>query len=144
MHAGDSPYDTLNFVDIDSLRFDEDDRDSIDDQFDEISHLVSRDGGCFDPNQCAQLVSAKSASPDYPMMREETISIIARALDRLPENEVVALSLSFFGERPLAEVGEALGVSQSRACQIKKNAIRKLREQLGLLEHLRDALTDAI
>ena len=77
-------------------------------------------------------------TPDSMFLLSEAAEIVARAMDRLPDNEVTCLSACFWGGMQLKEVGEMLGVSESRACQIRKNALRKLREQARLIEHLRE------
>ena len=83
------------------------------------------------------LSSPARETPDFFLLHHEISSIIARALDRLPENEAICLSLYFFGEQSLSDIGEALGVSDSRVCQIRKRGLERLRDQMGLVEHLR-------
>jgi RNA polymerase sigma factor FliA len=52
------------------------------------------------------------------------------ALEQLPRREALVLSLVYFEDMTLAEVGEALGVSESRVGQIRSRALRRLREML--------------
>ena len=66
--------------------------------------------------------------------RKELRQHLAKALGTLPERERQILALSYDEELTLAEIGEVLGVSESRVCQLRTLAISRLRTTL------RDAL----
>ncbi len=79
-------------------------------------------GGSEDDNPLTQLMENG--------MREALI----RAIDRLPEREKLVLSLCYDQELNLREIGAVLDVTESRVCQIRGQAITRLRNQLrGLL-----------
>jgi RNA polymerase sigma factor FliA len=52
------------------------------------------------------------------------------ALKKLPEREQTVLSLYYFEELTLREIGEVLGVSESRACQLHARAVLSLQSLL--------------
>ena len=52
------------------------------------------------------------------------------ALERLPEREKTALALYYLQEMSLKEVGSVLGVTESRACQLCGQGIKRLRTRL--------------
>ena len=56
---------------------------------------------------------------------------LARALARLPEREKHILALYYEQELTLAEVGQVIGVSESRVSQLRTQAIARLRSMLG-------------
>lgn len=56
---------------------------------------------------------------------------IADAVDLLPEREKLVMSLYYEQELNLREIGEVLGVSESRVCQIHGQALLRLRTRLG-------------
>lgn len=60
----------------------------------------------------------------------EKISLIARALDRLPEKERLVITLYFYEELNLKEIGEILNVTESRASQIRSRALIRLKNYL--------------
>jgi RNA polymerase sigma factor FliA len=68
--------------------------------------------------------------------RKELRTHLARALRELPERERQILALSYEEELTLAEIGEVIGVSESRVCQLRSLAVSRLRsmlrESLGL------------
>ncbi len=61
-------------------------------------------------------------------MREE----LADAIDALPEREKRVMGLYYEQELNLREIGEILGVSESRICQLHTQAIARLRTRLRL------------
>lgn len=62
--------------------------------------------------------------------RKELREHLARALGGLPERERQILALSYEEELTLAEIGQVLGVSESRVCQLRSLAISRLRTAL--------------
>ncbi len=73
-----------------------------------------------------------SARPDplNNLLDSEKVEIIARALDRLPEKERLVVCLYFYEELNLKEIGEIIGVTESRASQIRSRALLRLRSYL--------------
>jgi len=73
------------------------------------------------------------AAADDPLdevLETETINLVARALDRLPEKERLVVTLYFYEELNLKEIGEIIGVSESRASQVRSRALIRLRTYL--------------
>lgn len=73
-----------------------------------------------------------SARPDplNSLLESERVGIIARALDRLPEKERLVITLYFYEELNLKEIGEIINVTESRASQIRSRALLRLRSYL--------------
>ncbi len=76
--------------------------------------------------------SLPSSRPDplNQLLDTERVEIIARALDRLPEKERLVITLYFYEELNLKEIGEIIGVTESRASQIRSRALLRLRSYL--------------
>jgi RNA polymerase sigma factor for flagellar operon FliA len=55
---------------------------------------------------------------------------LARAIGSLPEREKLVMSLYYDQELNLREIGELLGVTESRVCQIHGQAVLRLRARL--------------
>jgi RNA polymerase sigma factor for flagellar operon FliA len=71
-------------------------------------------------------------SEDYadPLMvveRRELRAMVARAVAALPERERTVVSLYYEQELTLREIGEIMGVTESRVCQIHTQATARLR-----------------
>jgi len=75
------------------------------------------------------LPSAKS-DPLSDLLGGERVEIVARALDRLPEKERLVITLYFYEELNLKEIGEIIGVTESRASQIRSRALLRLKTYL--------------
>jgi RNA polymerase sigma factor FliA len=61
---------------------------------------------------------------------QEIKSILAGAIDGMPERERLVLTLYYYEGLTLAEIGEVLGVTESRVCQIHTKGILQLRSRL--------------
>lgn len=63
--------------------------------------------------------------------REDFKKSLAQAIGGLPEREALVLALYYDEELNLREIGEVLGVSESRVCQIHGQAMVKLRARMA-------------
>jgi RNA polymerase sigma factor for flagellar operon FliA len=59
--------------------------------------------------------------------QEETKSFLHVTLSRLPEQERIVMALYYYEQMTLREIGEALGISESRVSQIHTRAVERLR-----------------
>ncbi len=77
-----------------------------------------------------EMLASRSGDPLSKLLGGEKVGLIARALDRLPEKERLVISLYFYEELNLKEIGEILGVTESRASQIRSRALIRLKNYL--------------
>jgi RNA polymerase sigma factor for flagellar operon FliA len=75
---------------------------------------------------------SSTASPDQELSQEQRSAAIASAIENLPERERLVLSLYYERELNLKEIGEVLGVSESRVCQIHSQAALRLRAMISI------------
>ena len=64
------------------------------------------------------------------MDEQELRSQLMKAIDELNEQERTVLSLYYYENLTMREIGQVLGVSEQRVGQINQKLIRKLREKL--------------
>jgi len=57
-------------------------------------------------------------------------STLVRAIEDLPEREKLMMALYYDEELNLREIGEVLGVSESRVCQLHSQAVARLRSRI--------------
>jgi RNA polymerase sigma factor for flagellar operon FliA len=69
-------------------------------------------------------------SPLDSLEGDEFRRSLARAISTLPEREKLVMSLYYDQELNLRQIGELLGVTESRACQIHGQAVLRLRARL--------------
>ncbi|MCV6615300.1 MAG: RNA polymerase sigma factor FliA [Cellvibrionaceae bacterium] len=70
-------------------------------------------------------------APHDNMQREGLKQSLARAISELPERERLILSLYYDEELNLKEIGQIIGVSESRVSQIHSQATARLRSRLA-------------
>lgn len=73
---------------------------------------------------------APMPSPYHVLQRKELESQLAAAIRSLPRRELEVLSLYYGEELTLKEIGEVMGVTESRVCQMHARAVARLRAAL--------------
>ena len=73
---------------------------------------------------------AKNINPLESLNRAELVRIIAAAIDRLPKNERTVVSLYYYEELTMKEIGEVMGYTESRVSQLHTKAALRLRNSL--------------
>jgi RNA polymerase sigma factor for flagellar operon FliA len=73
----------------------------------------------------------KNLDPTSGVESQETRGLLAAAINSLSEREKIVVTLYYFEGLTLAEIGEILGVTESRVCQIHTKAVGGLRGQLS-------------
>ena len=96
----------------------------------------SYDGDSPDEQGFAYRPNGADEDPFFICLKEELRSVLAEALDILEERERQVVSLYYFEELTMKEVGEALAIGESRVSQIHSLAIVRLRTRLTELLRL--------
>ena len=92
------------------------------------------DEGAEDGRSLADMLVCQSGeSIEDQLTREQEAVILAEALGTLRAQERTVLALYYFEELKLHEIASILGVTESRASQVRAKALGKLRSQLGWL-----------
>jgi RNA polymerase sigma factor for flagellar operon FliA len=78
----------------------------------------------------AVLVPSEPESPDSAYERTEIKDRIRQAMATLPERERRLVNLYYFGEVTMKQIGEELGVNESRVSQLHARAMQRLRAAL--------------
>src|SRR5690606_23930166 len=65
---------------------------------------------------------------------EEMRHILADAINRMPEREKIVLTLYYYEGLTLAVIGQVLGVTESRVCQIHTKAVLQLRSRIAAMQ----------
>jgi RNA polymerase sigma factor for flagellar operon FliA len=77
------------------------------------------------------LEDTKAEDPVAAFETEETKYLLARAINTLPEREKIVVTLYYYEGLTLAEIGQVLGVTESRICQMHTKAVMQLRGKLA-------------
>jgi RNA polymerase sigma factor FliA len=76
------------------------------------------------------LADAASSDPAAELEGQEMRGMLAAAINSLTEREKIVVTLYYFEGLTLAEIGDILGVTESRVCQIHTKAVGQLRSNL--------------
>jgi RNA polymerase sigma factor for flagellar operon FliA len=77
------------------------------------------------------LEDTKAEDPVEVFETEETKYLLSRAINTLPEREKIVVTLYYYEGLTLAEIGQVLGVTESRICQMHTKAVLQLRAKLA-------------
>ncbi len=69
--------------------------------------------------------------PQGSLSKTEMREAIGEAIARLPEREKLVVTLYYYEELTLREIGEVLGVTESRVSQLHTKAILRLKAHLA-------------
>jgi RNA polymerase sigma factor for flagellar operon FliA len=71
-----------------------------------------------------------SENPQEQMMAREMVDVMAEAIDALPEKERIVITLYYYEEMNLKEIGAVLSLTESRICQLHSQAVLRLRSKM--------------
>ena len=74
--------------------------------------------------------SAKDTATDKELMREEMVSVVSEAISELKDNERKVITLYYYKNLKYSDIAKALGVTESRICQIHTKAVLSLKARL--------------
>ncbi|MGM0592956.1 MAG: RNA polymerase sigma factor FliA [Pseudomonadota bacterium] len=89
--------------------------------FDEIGH---------EDESALEMMPSGEPGVTETLQQQERSAELSEAIERLPERERLVMSLYYGDDLNLKEVGEVIGVTESRVCQIHSQALARLRARL--------------
>ena len=96
-----------------------------------LDELMSVEGDKGDKMSLLEtLEDTKTAGPMESFESVEMKEILSDAVNRLPEREKKVITFYYFVGLTLAEIGQVLGVTESRVCQIHTKAVLALRTKI--------------
>lgn len=96
----------------------------------DIENLPRQLTGLKDDELVQMLRDDEQRDPAIQLSLMEIKKILAQAIERLSQKEKTIISLYYFEEMTLKEIGQIMGFTESRICQIHSKVILKLRVQL--------------
>jgi RNA polymerase sigma factor FliA len=93
--------------------------------------LSSGSGERGESTTLGDTIPDKTEGPVALFEGEEQKQLLAAAINRLGEREKMVLVLYYYEGFTLAQIGEVLGVTESRVCQIHTKAVLQLRSRLA-------------
>ncbi|GAB4302632.1 MAG: FliA/WhiG family RNA polymerase sigma factor [Desulfuromonadia bacterium] len=69
-------------------------------------------------------------NPQQQMLNREMVGLMADAIETLPEKERIVITLYYFEDMNLKEIGGVLSLTESRICQLHSQAVVRLRSKM--------------
>ena len=88
-------------------------------------------GDRSDATTLGDTIPDKGDGPGALLEQVELRQQLAEAIERMPEREKIVLTLYYFENLTLAQIGEVLGVTESRVSQIHTKSVLQLRAELA-------------
>ncbi len=79
------------------------------------------------------LTSEREDNPLTQLKKKELKKVLARMIDQLPKSEKIVVSLYYYEELTMKEIGRVLDVTESRVSQIHTQAMLRMRGKLRKL-----------
>jgi RNA polymerase sigma factor for flagellar operon FliA len=96
-----------------------------------LDEMLSVGGDRGESTTLGDTIPDKGEGPVAAFEVEEMKQILASAINRLGDREKIVLTLYYYEGLTLAEIGEVLGVTESRVCQIHTKAVLQLRSKMA-------------
>lgn len=93
-----------------------------------VDRLEASSEAACDESQVALYPDNESNDPHVRFESQEITRILSDAIDGLPERERMVLSLYYYEDFTMKEIGALLGVNESRISQIHSSATLRLRD----------------
>lgn len=85
----------------------------------------------YDRQSLTDIAFDRTASPEELFDTREILDLMAGAIAMMPPRSKTILVLYYLEELTLREIGEILGVTESRVCQLQSKVLQMLRDSLG-------------
>ncbi len=103
-------------------------------QQDAARRVISMDAPAGKDDERTLEVPDESPSPEDTLLDDERLGYLRAAVRALPQRLRYVVEQVFFEERPIQDVADELGVTQSRVSQLRSEALTLMRE--GMNRHL--------
>ncbi|MBZ0156352.1 MAG: FliA/WhiG family RNA polymerase sigma factor [Alphaproteobacteria bacterium] len=94
---------------------------------------VNNEGESLDILECIANEEARDLFDELNL--KELKALLGKAIDELPEKERLVVTLYYYEELTMKEIGKVLDISESRVCQLHGKALMKLK---GRMEQFRE------
>ncbi|GIH81561.1 sigma-70 family RNA polymerase sigma factor [Planobispora longispora] len=85
----------------------------------------------FAPGTAEDMVQEQTAGPEELLLHRERLGYLSHAIESLPQRLRLVVTRYFLEERPMAEIADELGVTESRVSQLRAEALVLLRDGMN-------------
>jgi RNA polymerase sigma factor FliA len=105
---------------------------SIEEYKSDLEQLVHVTVGALDGEETA--LAASDESPEVAAMKRHALGRVRQILPSLPERDLLVMALYYNEELTYQEIGDVLGITTARVCQLHGRVIARLRAELAPAE----------
>ena len=82
---------------------------------------------------------AQESTPDplQDLLQQDTWDLLGEAIDRLPHKERMVVTLYYYEELTMREIGSVLGITESRVSQLHSQAILRVKGKIAIIRDKR-------
>lgn len=95
-----------------------------------VDELRGEGDESFERNLLEYLADPETVQPDVRLNLDQVYQIVADAIEVLPEKERLVISLYYYDELTMKEIGEIMDITESRVSQIHTKAVIRPRSKL--------------
>ncbi len=95
-----------------------------------LDEMLSAGGDRGETLTLGDTIADSDAGPVGQFEVEEMRSLLAESINKMNEREKMVLTLYYYEGLTLADIGDVLGVTESRVCQIHTKAVLQLRSRM--------------
>ena len=99
---------------------------------DEVDDCLRAISVATDDRLADRVAARYDEAPEEPLLRSELLDLLSQAIEELPDQMRIVVTLYYRNELRLKEIGEVLNLSESRVSRILTAAAVRLREQVSL------------
>jgi RNA polymerase sigma factor for flagellar operon FliA len=92
---------------------------------------INMESGSYEQGQYESTPIDGMSNPADLIGSNEIVELVGEAINNMDERSKTILVLYYLQEMTLAEIGQILGVTESRVCQLQSKVLLALRESLG-------------
>lgn len=111
-------------------------------QADASRRIVSIDSTVGEDDTRTIEIVDEGMTPEDSLLTDERMVYLKAAVQSLPQRLRFVVEQIFFAEKPISEIADALGVTQSRVSQLRTEALSMMRE--GMEHHLESEPNNAV
>jgi len=97
----------------------------------DVSRAVVMSLQGFNDTPLDDLLPSRAPGPEEMLEQRERVAYLQDAVAELPERLRMVVESYFFGERPMAEIADELGVTESRVSQMRAEALVLLKDAMN-------------
>ena len=105
----------------------------------EIGSLTNEHNENSAQDEAAALPAPEVTDPFHQCFKAETRGHVASAIENLSEKERLVVTLYYYEQLTMREIGQVLGVVESRVSQLHSGALLRLRSSLGRVRGMQPA-----